>query len=274
LAICGLPPFNGFISEFLIFQGLFKGLKSGGLTTDLTILGSFIGLALIGGLAIFCFTKVFSIVFLGTARTEAPRHAQEVDTTMLISMVAVGVVIVGIGILPGLFVGPVTRVTQIFTGVNPGITDATATLSNVALGSLLFIGFATALWIVKMIHQKKVAVVSGPTWGCGYAGADPARHQYTATSYAENYIEIVGAVANISKKYESIPEGEIFASPRKFETHGTDFLEDNLVNRPVGLLTYVLEKSAILQTGKLQHYVLYGLLFLVTVFLLTFFKLI
>src|SRR5260221_14026697 len=57
LAICGFPPFNGFISDFLIFAGLFKGLLGGGLMIDLTILATFIGLVLIGGLAIFCFTK-------------------------------------------------------------------------------------------------------------------------------------------------------------------------------------------------------------------------
>src|SRR6266850_2346825 len=133
LAICGLPPFNGFISEFLIFSGLFKGLKAGGLTIDLTILGTFIGLTLIGGLAVFCFTKVFGIVFLGTPRTEAPHHAHEVETSMLIPKIAAGLLIVFIGIVPSAFVGPVSSVTRIFTGDTSLMVQTSATLSAVSL---------------------------------------------------------------------------------------------------------------------------------------------
>jgi len=274
LAICGLPPFNGFISEFLIFSGLFKGLQAGGLTVDLTILATFIGLALIGGLAIFCFTKVFSIVFLGSPRTEGPRHAKEVGASMLIPKIAVGLLIIFIGLVPAGFVGSVSKVTGIFTEATPLIAQTTSTLSFVALGSILFIGLIVVLWIIRSIQQKKVTIAIGPTWGCGYSGADPARHQYTASSYADNYIGIVGAVANVKKHYKAIHEDEIFPDPRKFESHNRDFLEDNLVGRPTRLLTYWMEKAAILQTGKLQHYVLYALVFLIAIFLLTFFKLI
>ncbi len=79
-------------------------------------------------------------------------------------------------------------------------------------------------------------------------------------------------MANVDEQYNPFREDEVFPGPRKFATQGRDFLEDNLVNRPVRFLTFWLEKSAILQTGKLQHYVLYALVFLVSVFLLTFFK--
>ncbi len=274
LAICGLPPFNGFISEFLIFSGLFKGLQAGGLTMDLTILGTFIGLALIGGLAVFCFTKVFSIVFLGTPRTEASLHAQEVEVSMLIPKIMVGLLILLIGFVPISFVGPVYRVTEIFSVDTSVITQTFTTLSLVSLSSVLFIGLIMALWIIKDIQQKKVPVATGPTWGCAYTGGDPARHQYTASSYAENYREIVGVVANVKKHYPIIHEDEIFPGPRKFESHNRDFLEDMLVSRPIHFLTTWMERSAILQTGKLQHYVLYALVFLIAIFLLTFFKLI
>ncbi|MFA5815591.1 MAG: proton-conducting transporter membrane subunit [Bacteroidales bacterium] len=69
LAICGLPPFNGFISEFLIYLGLFKSFPESSLYFSILLLISLIGLTLIRGLAIFCFTKAFGIVFLGQARS-------------------------------------------------------------------------------------------------------------------------------------------------------------------------------------------------------------
>ena len=272
LSICGLPPFNGFISEFLIFSGLFKGLQGGGLTIDLTILGAFIGLALIGGLAIFCFTKVFSIVFLGTSRTEASHHAHEVDASMLIPKIMVGVLILAIGFVPIVFVEPISRVTTIFSGDTSLIAQTTHALSYISLASGLFIVLIVVLWTIRRMQQKSVTVVVGPTWGCAYTGADPAKHQYTASSYSENYREIVGAVANVNKHYESIHEDEIFPDARKYESHNRDFLEDTLVTRPIHFITSWMERSAVLQTGKLQHYVLYALVFLVTIFLLTFFK--
>jgi len=163
LSICGLPPFNGFISEFLIFTGLFKGLQAGGLTIDLTILGTFIGLALIGGLAIFCFTKVFSIVFLGTPRTEAPLHAQEVEASMLIPKIMVGLLIVLIGIVPFAFVGPVSRVTSIFSKDTTSIAQTIGVLSYVAFGSMLFIILIIAVWLIRSMQQKRVTVRVGPT---------------------------------------------------------------------------------------------------------------
>ena len=79
LAICGLPPFNGFISEYLIYTGMFKSLSAANLNQSILILGSVVGLTLIGGLAIFCFTKAFGIVFLGEPRSEEAKVAGDVD---------------------------------------------------------------------------------------------------------------------------------------------------------------------------------------------------
>ena len=79
LAICGLPPFNGFISEYLIYIGMFKSLAIASLYQSSAILGSIAGLSLIGGLAIFCFTKAFGIVFHGEARSEKASLATEVS---------------------------------------------------------------------------------------------------------------------------------------------------------------------------------------------------
>jgi NADH:ubiquinone oxidoreductase subunit 5 (subunit L)/multisubunit Na+/H+ antiporter MnhA subunit len=77
LAICGLPPFNGFVSEFFIYRGLFKGLSSDLFPFILTMLFSILALVLIGGLALICFTKAFGIVFLGSPRSEYQDTIQE-----------------------------------------------------------------------------------------------------------------------------------------------------------------------------------------------------
>ena len=274
LAICGLPPFNGFISEFLIFSGLFNALKTGGLTVDLIILATFVGLVLIGGLAVFCFTKVFSIVFLGTPRTDATLHAHEVDSGMILPKVLTGLIIVTIGLAPSLFIGPIAKVSSLFMVDVSLLEEATATLSQVAWASSIFVLLIAALWLVRKAQQNKVKVDFGPTWGCAYSGANPAVHQYTASSFANNYADIVKPIVDVKKEYDSFQEGEVFPNPRKFETLNRDSLEDYLINRPVNKLIVLMERYAVFQTGKLQHYVLYALIFMVLVFLLTVLQLI
>jgi formate hydrogenlyase subunit 3/multisubunit Na+/H+ antiporter MnhD subunit len=73
LAICGLPPFNGFISEFILYSGLYQGSLHANPIGALLLMLSILGLALIGGLALLCFTKAFGIVFLGNARKPLPQ---------------------------------------------------------------------------------------------------------------------------------------------------------------------------------------------------------
>ena len=77
VAISGLPPLNGFVSEFLIFLGAFKGGISTRRPVAVPLLAVIAGLALIGGLAVACFTKAFGIVFLGEPRSEHVSHAHE-----------------------------------------------------------------------------------------------------------------------------------------------------------------------------------------------------
>ena len=86
VAISGLPPLNGFVSEFLIFFGAFKGGISTAGEIAVPLLALIAGLALIGGLAVACFTKAFGIVFLGEPRSEHVAHAHEAGWTMRLPM--------------------------------------------------------------------------------------------------------------------------------------------------------------------------------------------
>ena len=83
VAICGLPPLNGFVSEFLIYLGLFGTIVPGAGATFAGAAFAAPALALIGALAVACFVKVYGAVFLGTARSEHARHAHESPLFML-----------------------------------------------------------------------------------------------------------------------------------------------------------------------------------------------
>jgi len=274
LAISGLPPFNGFISEFLIYSGMFKSLQAADLGTDLVILFSFAGLALIGGLAVFCFTKVFSIIFLGTPRSEKVDHAKEVGISMILPDYLIGFMIIFIGLVPFIFINPLSKIVSVFTGNTSALIQIIPTLNSIGISSGIFIALIGLLWLLRAYQQQKQVIKNEPTWGCGYKGTKSTLFQYTATSYASSYANLSSKLVNVDKKFKEYDDLEIFPKPREFETSFSDVFENNLITKPSNKLLYWLKKMAIFQTGKIQHYLLYAIVFLFVIMLLTLFNLI
>ena len=276
LAICGLPPFNGFISEYLIYIGMFKSLYVANLFQSIIILGTIVGLALIGGLAIFCFTKAFGIVFLGESRSEKAKMAKEVSNDMISPQYITITFIVTIGLASVLFVRPVFDIiSRVFK--LPDITlIAGASLNNLTQISLLsgvFIITVVILLVYRHYHLKSRQISYGPTWGCGYS-AGTSKQQYTATSYAYNYNHIAKPVLQTKKIMRDILEDEIFPDKRTFESHSDDIFKKMLIDKPVNWFSNLLKKIAVMQTGQIQHYILYAFVYMLLVFLLTYFNII
>ncbi|MGD8542850.1 MAG: proton-conducting transporter membrane subunit, partial [Desulfobacteraceae bacterium] len=104
LAICGLPPFNGFVGEFLIYLGSFEGIAAETPVLALSLL-AIVGLAVIGGLALACFSKVVGVVFQGEARSPAAQAGNEKGgAAMLPPMIALAAACAVIGVYPGAFI--------------------------------------------------------------------------------------------------------------------------------------------------------------------------
>ncbi len=276
LAICGLPPFNGFISEYLIYAGMFKTVSGLNLYLSMLILISIIGLSLIGGLAIFCFTKAFGIVFLGQARSSKALNIKEVSKTMLLPQLFIVLIITAIGFASSLFVKPVFQVvSQSFTFHVSGVPES-STLINMNQISLLtgvFIVITVALLIYRKFHLQAKPVSYGATWGCGYTAGNE-RQQYTATSYADNYSSLASPILGMHQKMKEIEADDIFPKVRSFESHNYDIFKKFLIDKPVNNMLELLKRIAVMQTGYIQHYILYAFLFMLLVFLLTIFNLI
>jgi hypothetical protein len=127
--------------------------------------------------------------------------------------------------------------------------------------------------VYRYYHLKKRTVETGPTWGCGYTAAT-SRHQYTATSYADNYIQLANPLLNAKIITTEIDEDEIFPVKRSFESRSYDSFKKYLVDKPVNLLLETMKKIAIMQTGQIQHYILYLFVYMLILFLLSYFNLI
>jgi hypothetical protein len=116
-------------------------------------------------------------------------------------------------------------------------------------------------------------VASGPTWGCGYTVASP-RFQYTGASYAYNYNHLAKPVLNTEKEMREISGLDIFPDNRTFAFSSDDIFRNAVIDKPTGFVAGLLKKIAVMQTGLIQHYILYAFIYMLVVFLLTYLNLI
>jgi formate hydrogenlyase subunit 3/multisubunit Na+/H+ antiporter MnhD subunit len=267
LAICGLPPLNGFVSEFLIYGGLYNWLYSASLISLIAIVFSLGGLVLIGGLALLCFTKAFSIVFLGNARTSHPSQIRETGFWQLLPMYLTVLFMILIGLAPSLFINALQRPVNLFTHdvifnmnlIKVGALDSLKTINWLFLG---FILLAVLLLGLRKFLSRQKLIESGPTWGCGYATSD-TRLQYTANSFVRSYSKLAKPVLDIQKKEVEI--AEIFPSEKHYETYSYDRIERIFIDKPIAYLNKFTDLFLFLQNGQLQRYILYGIIFVTAV---------
>ncbi len=267
IAISGIPPFNGFISEFIIYSGFYYWMQGSMLGSLMTIIFSVLALVLIGGLALLCFTKAFGIVFLGNPRQKFDHEVMEVPFLQLLPLYLIAFMIVFIGVFPQIFMNALSQPVNIMAGI-PLISDmpfpekTRELLQPVTWSMWIFILITLAIFGVrKLITQNRKASVE-PTWGCGYV-APTAKLQYTAGSFVRPYSKLFRPFL-LSHKTQKDVEG-IFPSGGSYETHSCDRIEKYMIDNPIAAYKSLLGRFLFLQNGKLQFYILYGIIFIVSV---------
>ncbi len=267
IAISGIPPFNGFISEFIIYTGLYNWLLDATLLSLLAAIFSTAGLALIGGLAMLCFTKAFGVVFLGTERQKLPDSCREVPFLQLIPMYALAAVIILIGLFPMGFINLLSQPVNLFTAsfstqVNLVPVNAFKALQPISLAAWIFILLVFSLFMLRKYILSHRKVETGPTWGCGYT-APTSKQQYTAGSFVRTYSKLFAPFLLIGKHEEEIKG--IFPSEGKYHTHPYDEVEKWLIDSPLKANKSFMGRFTFLNNGKLQIYILYGVIFVLAV---------
>ncbi len=187
VAICGLPPFNGFVSEWLIYLGAFETIKLPGSSLSLSLLAA-PSLALIGGLALACFVKVFGVSFLGEPRSAAAAQAHESPRVMLWPMGMLLLACIWIGLLPTSLRPVLEQTAADWTGVRslPRLAGEMAPLGAISLAGWLLLGLLLlAGWWLR--RRSADAPRDLATWGCGYR-FPVSRMQYTASSFADGLV--------------------------------------------------------------------------------------
>jgi hypothetical protein len=187
------------------------------------MLMAIISLALIGGLAIYCFTKAFGVVFLGSPRSNSHIATSEVTKSMLFPQFCIGILMFLIGLFPLLFLKPITAIlsVQFQLTLDPSWLSITNSLSMIGRMGCVLIGIFLIFYFIRNRVMKTRLVREGPTWGCGYT-AGTAKQQYTGTSYADAVAGLAEPVLRTQREDEPILEEEIFPGKRTFATHPTD----------------------------------------------------
>ena len=262
LAICGLPFFNGFVSEWLVYRALFEGLFHFKLNGIVWSSLAVISLALIGGLAAACFAKAFGAIFLGNSRSVDITRVKENSALMYVPMAVLGGICLWIGLFPFTMVSFSLRCAATMTSST--ISSLTEGMVIVPLGTVILVLLVAVeimaiLVLFKRISMKFLPVERAPTWGCGYS-MPINRMQYTAASFAQPLLEIFRNVLGYRVKGGK-PKG-YFPCEGKVSSRVMEAAED-LVFRPVfELIKSISAKLKIIQYGYTQLYLFYIFTFL------------
>jgi hydrogenase-4 component B len=261
-AICGLPPFNGFVSEFLIYAGAFSGVVTPRVPLVLVSALVMAALALVGVLALVCFTKVCGVALLGLPRQPLPEGTSDPGGWMKTPMGVLAVLALLIGVFPQAalrLVLPAAR--QLCGGLAlPPRLQFVELLGNVSLAALLLLGLAGALLGLRAWLLRGRPVERTRTWDCGYQAGTP-RMQYTASSFAAPVLELVNPVLALETRLEA--SAGFFPRRASFRTLPGNIFEAWLIKPAIRQIHRFLERFTWIQSGSTQRYLLYGLVFLV-----------
>ncbi|MBU6444919.1 MAG: hydrogenase 4 subunit B [Alphaproteobacteria bacterium] len=214
VAISALPPFNGFVSEWLTFQAVLLSpqIPQWGLKLMVPTAGTMLALA--AALAGACFVRGFGVSFLGRARSAAAAEAQEVDRFSLAAMTGLALLCLLLGILPAFAIDGLAPVVQGLVHAQMPRQLGVAWWTVVPIASsrssyngllvFLFIAFSASMAVV-FIHQLASRIVRrGPAWDCGTPSASTAT-QYTAGSFAQPIRRVFGSVVFRAREAVTMP---------------------------------------------------------------------
>ena len=270
VAISGLPPLNGFASEWLVYLGLFDRARASG--ADALRAGFAVpALALTGALALACFVKAHGSVFLGSARAGAPQlhgqpasHGEPAAHVVPMAVLAAACALLGLG--PA-FVAPALERAAAVAVAGPVPSAPLAVLASLPAVGLAAAATVALLAAVALLLKGRLAAAApaaGPTWDCGYA-RPTARMQYTASSFARGPVGFFSWA--LRPRAKGAPVARLFPVSARFESHVLDTVLDRAVVPATRAFAWLARQGRVLQAGRIQLYLLYVVATLVVLLL-------
>jgi hydrogenase-4 component B len=259
ISISALPPFNGFVSEWLTFQTALQTavLKSVVLRALIPIASAL--LALTGALAVACFVKLYAVAFLGQSRTESINKAKDVTLSMITAMAFLAILCLLFGIFPSSAINFINYIPMDLLGfglVNKQnwfwlIPFSASTASYNALFvfiALIMIGFFTYC-LLKICYRNARHSINKP-WDCGFGGIN-ARMQYTGTAFAMPIRRVFENIWLIDEKIDQVN------AEKHYSLHVKDLFWKYLYEPLEPYILHVGRYVARIQGGKVRVYLAY-----------------
>jgi hydrogenase-4 component B len=270
LSIAALPPFSGFVSEWLTFQSLLLAFNLNESFPMIILSISAAILALTGALAAYCFLKFFGIGFLALPRSKHAEHAKEANTPMLIGMGIFACLSILLGILPFYVLPVLERIAASFTGnlsiftfgdfasfaiLSGTISPGMISLSTPAILAIIVIFMLLLIMIMFLNSRKKQPVYE--TWGCGQP-LSTSRNEYTATAFSKPVLmwfkNLYRPAREIDVTYSTSP---LLKESFKFESRIEQVIEQYFYEPVVDFVITRSRKLLIVRTGSIHTYLGY-----------------
>ena len=262
VAISALPPFNGFVSEWLTFQAILLSpqLPSWGLKLAIPAVGGLLALA--AAFAAACFVKLYGISFLGRPRSDVAASAHETDRFSLTAMLLLATLCLIAGILPGLLIDALAPVSNAMVGnVMPHqvglqwLTIVPIAESRSSYNGLLVFVFAALCGTAAASAIHRLAsdrLRRAPAWDCGYPDPNPAI-QYSASSFSQPIRRVFGSVIFAAREIGEMPPP---SSPRpaRLKVELRDLIWDALYAPIAKVVGFATDRINILQFLTIRRY--------------------
>jgi len=262
IAISALPPFNGFVSEWLTFQAILLSPQLPQWVARLLVPAVGATLACSAALAAACFVKAFGMTFLGRPRTVAASGAAETDRFSQIAMLSLALLCLLAGILPGFVLDSLGAVTQLAVGARLAPQSAEAWLrivpidihrsaySGLFVFVMILLAAATTAFVVRRVASH--ALRRAPAWDCGFPDASPAT-QYTAGSFAQPIRRVFGSVVFRAREQVVMPKPGDTAVAR-LQVELRDTVWDTLYEPLIRLIAATAERLNRMQFLTIRNY--------------------
>jgi hydrogenase-4 component B len=261
VAAAGLPPGNGFVSEWLILTAGLRGAGALPAGAAVASAAAVVALALAGGLAGAALVKAYGTAFLGQPRTADGASARDPQGTAWAALAAAAGLCLLLGLFPVLGAALPARVAAALAGAGPEVVaQARQSLTPAAVLVALALAFAGGLALLRVRLLAGREVREGPVWGCGYEAIGP-RLQYTASSFPDPLLGPLGGAVPRTVDRQG-PEG-YFPAAAHYHDRMADAAGERLVVPLVQRLLGALSRVRVVQAGRLQLYLLYVLATLV-----------
>jgi hydrogenase-4 component B len=264
VAIVGLPPLNGFVSELLIYSGLLRVVASGEGEVWLLAALAAPALALVGGLALACFAKVVGSVFLGASRHRSVTRRDDAPAAMLVPMAALAFLCAAIGVAPFAFAHALGAASAVALRAPPAELDAP--FAAISLTALAVLALCGAVGLALRARLSRAPLEAAGTWDCGYA-APSSRMQYSASSFAAPLVRVFSFA--LLPSVHSPRLTPLFPAPSAFHSDVVDAALDRILLPVARAFADVAGRLRVLQQGSVHAYLLYVWLALIVLLAVT-----